>query len=209
VLSSAPHRTRRFTMAGAAFEVSKVRRVGFLADTHSRKADGSDLPQQALDAFAGVDLIVHLGDIGQKGILARLAAVAPVLVPAGDDKGWIPVGRPDVAPLKVLEAAGLCVGLAFNLTKPDKAIVVADAALQFAKPLPDLMKRRFGRSVDVVAFGGTHRQRMEEHEGVVFFDPGSPTLPSDKQGEDDLGSVSVLDLGSGKAKVEQVKLRKA
>ena len=61
----------------------EIRRIGFLADTHSRKADGSDLPQQALDAFAGVDLIVHLGDIGQKGILERLGEVAPVLILAG------------------------------------------------------------------------------------------------------------------------------
>ena len=196
-------------MANAPFEVSNVRRVGFLADTHSRKADGSDLPQQSLEAFAGVDLIVHLGDIGQKGILRRLADVAPLLVPAGGDKGWIPVGRENVAPLKVIEAAGLSVGLTFNLTKPDKAIVVEDAALRFTKPLPDLMRRRFGRRVDAVAFGGTHRQRTEEHEGVVFFDPGSPTLPSDKRGADDLGSVSVLDLSDGKVRVEQVRLSKA
>jgi len=196
-------------VADAPFEVSNVRRVGFLADTHSRKADGSDLPHQSLEAFAGVDLIVHLGDIGQKGILRRLADVAPVLVPAGGDHGWIPVGREDVAPLKVIEAAGLSVGLTFNLTKPDKAIVVEDAALLFTKPLPDLMRRRFGRPVHAVAFGGTHRQRTEEHEGVVFFDPGSPTLPSDKRGADDLGSVSVLDLSEGRVRVEQVRLSKA
>ncbi len=196
-------------MADTRFELGHVRRVGFLADSHSRKADGSDLPQQALEAFAGVDLIVHLGDIGQKGILGRLAAVAPVLVPAGDGKGWIPVGRQDVGPLKVIEAAGLSVGLTFNLTKPDKAIVVEDAGLQFTKPVPDLMKRRFGRLVDAVAFGGTHRQRTEVHEGVVFFDPGSPTLPSDKQGVNDLGSVSVLDLKEGQVKVQQVRLRRA
>ena len=196
-------------MTGTGFELSHVRRVGFLADSHSRKADGSDLPQQVLEAFSGVDLIVHLGDIGQKGILGRLAAVAPVLVPAGDGKGWIPVGQQDAKPLKVIEAAGLSVGLTFNLTKPDKAIVVEDAGLQFTKPVPDLMKRRFGRLVNAVAFGGTHRQRTEEHEGVVFFDPGSPTLPSDQQGEDDLGSVSVLDLREGRVKVQQVRLRRA
>src|SRR5262245_30871494 len=122
-------------MARASIEVANPRRIGFLADTHSRKADGSDLPQQALDAFAGVDLIVHLGDIGQKGILGRLARIAPVLVPAGSDKGWIPVGQQGAAPLKVIEAARLSVGLTFNLAKPDKAITVDDGALQFSKPL--------------------------------------------------------------------------
>jgi putative phosphoesterase len=192
----------------ADIDLSSVRRIGFLADTHSRKQDGSDLPQQALDAFAGCDLIIHLGDVGAKGILGRLGEVAPVMVPAGDDKGYIPVGREDVAPIKVIEAGGVSLGITFNLTKPDKAIVVEDGGLQFAKPLPDLMKRRFGRSVDAIAFAGTHGQRQEEHEGILFFDPGSPTLPSDKQGEDDLGSVSVLDLSGGKARVEQVRLSK-
>jgi putative phosphoesterase len=193
-------------MAAAAFDLGKARRIGFLADSHSMKADGSDLPQQVLDAFAGADLIVHLGDIGQKGILARLGGVAPVLVPAGADKGWIPVGRSDVAPIKVIEATGRSIGLTFNLAKPDKAITVSADAIQFTKPLEDLMKKRFGRRVDAIAFGGTHRQRTVEHEGVVFFDPGSPTLPSDKKGPDDLGSVSVLNLEAGKIRVDEIRL---
>lgn len=186
------------------------KRIGFLADSHSRKADGSDLPQQALDAFAGCTLIIHLGDIGQKGILARLGAVAPVLVPVGDNKGYILVSG-GAAPVKVVESSGVRVGLTFNITNPDKAIVVGESgSLQFGdKPLPDLLLRRFGREVDVVAFGGTHRQLEQAHEGVLFFNPGSPTLPSDRQGDDDLGSVAVLDLSSGKPKVQLVRLKKA
>src|SRR4029453_4839984 len=66
------------------------RRVGFLADTHSAKADGSDLPDEVLAGVAGVDLVVHLGDIGRKGILDRLLGIAPVLVPVGDNKGYVP-----------------------------------------------------------------------------------------------------------------------
>jgi putative phosphoesterase len=198
-------------MAESPVDLSKVRRIGFLADTHSNKADGSDLPQEALDAFAGVDLIVHLGDIGRKGILDRLAAVAPVYVPAGDDKGWIPVGQETGAPIKVIEAGGVGLGLTFNLTKPDKAVTVEDTSLSFAKPMAEIMRRRFGRPVDAIAFGGTHRQRRdrEEHEGVVFFDPGSPTYPSDQQGENDLGSIAVLDLSSGRPVVELPRLTRS
>jgi len=190
---------------------SEIRRIGFLADTHSRKADGSDLPQQALDAFAGVDLIVHLGDIGQKGILERLARVAPVLVPAGDNKGYIPAkASGDVQPIKVIEAAGgASVGLTFNLSHPDKKITVEEAGVQFpAQPLADLMRRRFGRTVDVVAFGGTHRQLQVEHAGVLFFNPGSPTLPSDRQDDNDLGSVAVLDVSTDRPRVQLVRLSK-
>jgi hypothetical protein len=195
------------TTEAASAVYAHVKRIGFLADTHSRKADGSDLPQQALDAFAGVDLIVHLGDIGQKGILARLGAVAPVLVPAGDDKGWIGAGATGSQPLKVLETAGGSVGLTFNVSKPDKAILAGDDGLEFTKPLTELLQRRFKRQVDAVAFGGTHRQFESMHEGVLFFNPGSPNLPSDGQGGDDLGSVAVLDLSAG-PRVELVRLRR-
>jgi putative phosphoesterase len=191
-------------------DYSSVRRIGFLADTHSNKADGSDLPEQVLEAFQGVDLIVHLGDIGRKGILDRLGEIAPVLVPSGDGKGYISLSGEAASPIKVIESGAISVGLTFNLVQPDKAIVVPDGAeLEFAKPLPDLLKRRFGRQVDAVASAGTHRQRHEEHEGVVFFDPGSPTLPSDKQDADDLGSVALLDLSEGKAAVELRRLRKS
>ncbi|PYT07904.1 MAG: hypothetical protein DMF49_06690 [Acidobacteria bacterium] len=191
---------------------SRLRRIGFLADTHSSKPDGSDLPQQALDAFAGVDLIVHLGDIGRKGILERLAKLAPVLVPAGDYKGYLPAkDAGDVAPVKVIEGvSGASVGLTFNLSHPDKKITMDESGVQFlAHPLADLMRRRFGREVDVVAFGGTHRQLELEHEGVLFFNPGSPTLPADRRGDDDLGSVAVLDLSADRPRVELVRLSKA
>src|SRR5215470_15183948 len=59
-------------------------RIGLIADTHGRRDDGSDLPDAVLQAFAGVDLIVHCGDIGNPGILNRLETVAPVLAVPGE-----------------------------------------------------------------------------------------------------------------------------
>ena len=72
--------------------MSVLRRVGFFADTHSNKADGSDVPEAVDRAFKKVDLIVALGDIGRKGFLARLQSVAPVWVPhpEGSIKGYVP-----------------------------------------------------------------------------------------------------------------------
>src|SRR2546428_12642907 len=58
-------------------------RIGVIADNHSQTADGSDVPQAVLDAFAGVDLIVHCGDAGSWGTLDRLATVAPVVAVKG------------------------------------------------------------------------------------------------------------------------------
>jgi putative phosphoesterase len=181
------------------------RRIGFLADTHSARADGSDLPDQVLDAFAGVDLIVHLGDIGRKAILDRLSAVAPVWVPGERDKGyvpWQPTIGPDgsATPVKVVEADGTSVGMTFDLSKPDKKIV-ADEQVDFPdEPLAGLLQRRFERPVDAVAFGGTHRQVEQRHEDVVFFNPGSPNLPV----PDTPAGVAVLDLTGGTPRVELI-----
>lgn len=184
--------------------MDEPRRVGFLADTHSAKADGSDLPEAVLEAFAGVDLVVHLGDIGRKGILDRLLAVAPVLVPVGGNKGYVPWAEGGTAaagdPVRVISSGGTGVGLTFNLAQPDKKIVVGDDLTFPDEPLDGLLHRRFRADVAAVAFGGTHRAMEQEHEGVLFFNPGSPNLPV----EGSPAAVAVLDLGAGTPRVEIV-----
>ncbi len=183
--------------------MSGYRKIGFLADTHSNKPDGSDLPDAVLAAFKGVDLIVHLGDVGRKGILDRLGEVAPVWVPFGDDKGYVPHLSRDDDPIKVIEGAkGTQVGLVFNLTKPDKKIGVDGTSITYDDgALPALLQRRFKQPVDVVAFGGTHVAHAEDRDGVLFVNPGSPTLPSDEA-----ASVAVVDLTSAKPKAKLIRL---
>lgn len=184
--------------------MGELRRIGFLADTHSNKADGSDLPDDVLTALKGVDLIVHLGDIGRKGILDRLAAVAPVMVPSGDGKGYVDhtaVGS-GAAPVKVVEGGGRKVGLVFNLSQPDKKIAVGENGVPaFPEgPVGPLLKRRVKEEqVDVVAFGGTHVGWSGTHDGVLFVNPGSPTLS-------EVPTVAVLDLGGPAPSAEVIRL---
>ena len=189
--------------------MTSIGRIGFLADTHSMKADGSDLPDQVLRAFKDVDLIVHLGDIGRKGIIDRLGEVAPVMVPFGGNKGYVPAGASAAdKPVKALNAGAQRVGIAFNLAQPDKKIGVSRDTLTFPDDAPfnKLMARRFGGPVVAAAYGGTHCQAEVTHEGVLFFNPGSPTLPDDKRGDKDLGSVAVLDVRGRSPKVKLVRL---
>jgi putative phosphoesterase len=183
-------------------------RIGFLADTHSNKNDGSDLPDAVLAAFskAEVDVIVHLGDIGRKGILDRLREVAPVLVPVGDNKSYVPPGIDDPAQAvrTIVTAGGSTVGLWFNLAQPDKKIEVPmdGGPIAYAEgALPALLQRRFKTGVDVVAFGGTHVGASFTKDGVLFVNPGSPTLPSDG-----MPSVAVLDGSEKSPKASLVRL---
>src|SRR5689334_856948 len=95
-----------------------LNKIGFLADTHIRKNDGSDLPDSVLKAFKGVDLIVHLGDIGKKVCVDRLVEVAPVLIQSEDRKGYTDSAKPGT-PVKAITSGAHSVGLCFNLANPD------------------------------------------------------------------------------------------
>ena len=58
-------------------------RIGLIADTHGL------LRREAAEALAGVDLILHAGDIGKPAVLDGLRTVAPVEAIAGNvDRKW-------------------------------------------------------------------------------------------------------------------------
>jgi hypothetical protein len=178
----------------------KLTKIGFLADTHAAKNDGSDLPDSVLKAFRGVDLIVHLGDIGKKFILARLGEVAPVMIQSEDRKGYTYAAAP-AAPVKAIATGDHSVGLIFNLAQPDKKIVVADTGLTFADDFDKCMDRRFKQPVNVVAFAATHAPMNQTYNEILFFNPGSPTLPMQPP-----GNVAILDLSKKKATAKIVQL---
>ena len=49
----------------------------------------------------------------------------------------------------------------------------------------------FGAPVDIVIFGRTLEALVEEHDGILFVNPGSPTLPRNSMR---LGQVAILEL---------------
>src|SRR5438094_4229637 len=70
--------------------------VGVISDTHGL------LRPEAVAALAGVDVIVHAGDIGGAAILEALRAIAPVIAVRGnnDRDAWA-AALPDVARTEV------------------------------------------------------------------------------------------------------------
>ena len=176
-------------------------RIGFLADTHCHKPDQSDLPAVVLKALRGADLIVHLGDMGERWVLDRLQNVAPVLATRGADD---PAEDPRIAsPARVIEVGGLLIGALFDLAAAGIG-EPTDGRLTFsASPPSDALRATFGRAVDVVAFASTHRQMVGHYAGVLFVNPGSATLPAPP---DTSGTVAILDVTSRVAMVNIVHL---
>jgi putative phosphoesterase len=178
-------------------------RIGLLSDTRCHGPGASDLPGSVLDAFRGVDLVVHLGDMGDVAVLDRLAGVAGVAATRGRDD---PPEDARLAPTaRVIEAGDLVLGALFDLTTVGLAALEGDR-LDFSGGLSaKVMQRVFGRRVDVVAFGATHRDLVALHRGILFVNPGSATLPA-RTGAGALGTAAVLELRAAVATVEIIRI---
>ena len=116
-------------------------RIGVIADTHGW------LDPRALDALAGVDAILHAGDIGARSIVDALGAVAPVHVVRGNNDT-----TPELLALPEhvdLDLAGLRVHL---VHRPQDARPGAAA---------------------IVVCGHTHQVKVEQHNGVWWVNPGA------------------------------------
>ena len=123
-------------------------RIGLISDTHNY------FDPRLPDLFAGVDHILHGGDIGLPAILLALEQIAPVTAVAGntDDPGF---HYPQTA---VVELAG-------------RTFVVQHIVNPHS--LTDPLKARMARErADVVVFGHTHKPSSEMIGGTRFFNPG-------------------------------------
>jgi putative phosphoesterase len=123
-------------------------RIGVISDTHNYF--DPLIPQ----LFAGVDHILHGGDIGKPTILLALEQIAPVTAVAGntDDPGF---QYPQTA---VVELAGRKF-LVQHIVNPHSLAETIKARLARERP-------------DVVVFGHTHKPFSESIGGTRFFNPG-------------------------------------
>src|SRR3954468_6609214 len=67
-----PHMMKKRGVKSRSGTGSEVYVVGLISDTHGL------LRPEVLDAFAGVDAILHAGDVGGATVLDRLGTIAPV-----------------------------------------------------------------------------------------------------------------------------------
>ena len=131
------------------FQTKNYYLVGIISDTHGR------LPHAVAEAFAGVDLIIHAGDIGEPDILKVLEKMAPTIAVRGnmDFGSW----ANQLAAEEMIE---------FNQIQ----LVVLHDVFR--------LKRKPGRTApNVVISGHTHRPLQEENQGVLHVNPGSAGYP--------------------------------
>jgi hypothetical protein len=124
--------------------------VGLISDTHGT------LRPAVFDAFRGVDLILHAGDVGPLDIITALETIAPVHAVLGNTDGMELVPR--AQELVELELEG-------------KRVVVLHGH-QLGSPTPGLL-RVAHPNANVIVYGHTHRQHVEERAGCLVVNPGA------------------------------------
>jgi putative phosphoesterase len=168
-------------------------RIGVISDTHIPEAR-HELWPQVFDAFAGVDCILHAGDIHDLVVIDQLSDIAPTFAARGngdDGSGGRPI-QPFDHRLKeawLLTLGGLRVGLTHDLPIPEyPPHITLDRALN----------RYFGTTeLDVIVFGDTHVEVVERVNGALCINPGSPTYPHNLDTQ--LGTIGFLEISGGKA----------
>ena len=167
-------------------------KLGLISDTHIAK-EGEKLPQQIKEVFAGVDLILHGGDIYLLSVLDELENIAPVMAVRGNGDIWLPQDL-RLKDNLVLDLQGISLGLTHGLDYPEPSWRTVEAAMQ----------HEFGQRVDILVFGDSHVPLIEIYKGVLLINPGSPTFPRQIK---ELGNVALLEISpDGEAKAQIISL---
>jgi putative phosphoesterase len=122
-------------------------KIGVLSDTHGFLDPG--IPA----LFAGVEHILHAGDIGATLIPFELEQIAPVTAVLGNNDGGLDFRETEIVGLAARKF------LVHHIVNPNAP--------------GDKIKSRIARErPDVVVFGHTHKRFCETIDGILFFNPG-------------------------------------
>jgi uncharacterized protein len=132
------------------------RTIGIISDTHIPHFKG--LPDAVWQHFAGVELIIHAGDLSVLPVISELETIAPVVAVQGN------IEEDEVRlklPVKREIVVGRCrIGIVHILGEAHNRAKVARQEFPTAR---------------CVVFGHSHIPWNEEQGGQLLFNPGSAT----------------------------------
>jgi hypothetical protein len=129
-------------------------RIGVLSDTHLRQPD-PDFARRAAEVFAGVDMILHAGDLVHLSVLDALEAPEVYAVAGNMDDHVVGQSLPS---RRVVEAEGRRIGMVHGWGPP--VGLAGRVAGEFS-------------AVEAIVFGHSHRPHNAKKHGVLLFNPGS------------------------------------
>jgi putative phosphoesterase len=127
-------------------------KIGVISDTHNF------LDPKIAKLFAGVEHILHAGDIGNSSIILELELIAPVTAVYGNTDMNLPFKETEII---VLAARKFLIHHIVNPVAPGERV----------------QERIAREQPHVVVFGHTHKRFCETMGGILFFNPGYSGKP--------------------------------
>jgi hypothetical protein len=149
--------------------------LGLISDTHGLVRPG------VFEALAGVEMILHAGDVGGPDVLAQLRAIAPVRAVYGNTDGR---GEPGLAAEIGLRIEGLTIHVSHGH--------------ELGQPTPERLLAKY--DADVLVYGHTHRPLVERSGSRLVVNPGA----AGPKRFDLKPSVARLTLGAGRPEVQLI-----
>jgi putative phosphoesterase len=156
-------------------------KIGLISDTH---LSSGQVPQAVINAFQGVDLILHAGDVVTLPMLRGLEAIAPVTAVQGNMD--MPGVRLSLPLKRVIPAEGYRIGLIHGHKVPDPNRVLS-LSLDLEAMHGYLLSEFQDEGIDCIVYGHTHHAHLETWHGVLIINPVSAT-----QGKGGRSSVGLL-----------------
>ena len=160
-------------------------KIGLISDTHIPDRL-SIFPENVMKAFEDVDLILHAGDVTDRGVIEKLEETAPVLAVEGNmDRRF---GRLDLPKSRIIKLENRKIGILHG-----DGLIRGD--------LEQLAYKALEMEVDILISGHSHIPHAERIKDVILINPGSPTVPraADRM-------VAILEIGNGKVEIEFIKV---
>jgi uncharacterized protein len=154
-----------------------ARLIGLISDTHGL------VRPDVHTALAGVEVILHAGDVGGGEILDELSLIAPVRAVYGNTD---PAGDPRLVDALVYEVDGVAIHVSHGH--------------EVGSPNPARLAARYPHPV--LVYGHTHRQLVTRLGDQLIVNPGA----AGARRFDLLPSVARLTVNAGRTEVELVPL---
>jgi uncharacterized protein len=123
-------------------------KIGIISDTHNY------LDPRVAKVFAGVEHILHAGDVGLHDIIIELEQIAPVTAVIGNTDEGLPLRETELVTLAGKKF------LVHHIVTPGLGSTRIDRRLRDDAP-------------DVVIFGHTHKPFAQQFQQTLYFNPGS------------------------------------
>jgi len=151
--------------------------IGLISDTHGQ------LRPDVHTAFAGVELILHAGDVGGSEILRELELIAPTRAVYGNTD---PPGDPELVERVDITIGGVTIHVSHGH--------------EVGSPTPAKLLERY--DADVIVYGHTHKQLVAQAGGRWVVNPGA----AGPRRFDLKPTVARLKIEAGKISVDLVEL---